>query len=317
MELTVKQSKARVFAVWLCAVALAGVLVLVLVRLTGLDAGTSLALPISGLPFASVGTVIVLPAVLALRVRWMTVVAAVLVAVQAFWLAPRFVANGAEIAADAPRLRVATSNSLQGRVDPKALVELVRAQRVDVLAVQELRATGVQRLDEAGLRELMPYRELHPEIDTSIYSRLPLTAGGLVDQPTTWPQTTATVMVGNHAVRLIGVHTLYPVENPARWTADLRALRAEAGPNVVMLGDFNATLDHTPLRELLAAGLADAHAELGRGWAPTWPADRPLIQIDHVLHGRELRAVSVSEHTLPGTDHRAVVAELAYQAEGA
>ncbi|WP_210407833.1 endonuclease/exonuclease/phosphatase family protein [Allokutzneria sp. NRRL B-24872] len=311
------ESKVRKVVVVLCAVALTGVFVLVVVRLVGLDAGTPLALPISGLPFAAVGTLIVLPAVLALRARWLSVAAAVMVALQVFWLAPRFVANGAEVAADAPRLRVATSNALHSNVDPKALVELVRAQRVDVLAVQELGPKGVRLLDEAGMRELMPHRELHPEIDTSIYSRLPLSAGGLVNQPTTWPQTTATVMVGGHPVRVIGVHTLWPVEKPASWTADLRALRAEAGPNVVMLGDFNATLDHTPMRELLAAGLSDAHAELGRGWAPTWPADRPVIQIDHVLHGRSLRAVSASEHTLPGTDHRAVVAELAYQAEGA
>ncbi|SDM64742.1 endonuclease/exonuclease/phosphatase family protein [Allokutzneria albata] len=311
------EPKARKVVLVLCAAALVAVFALVVVRMTGLDAGTPLALPVSGLPYAAVGTLVVFPAVLALRARWLTLAAAALVALQVFWLAPRFVADGAEIAADAPRIRVATSNTLRGNVDMRALVELVRTQRVDVLAVQELGPKGVGLLDDAGMRELMPHRELHPEIDTSIYSRLSLTAGGLVNQPTTWPQTTATVVVGGHPVRIVGVHTLWPVEKPAAWTADLRALRAEAGPNVVMLGDFNATLDHTPMRELLAAGLADAHAELGRGWAPTWPADRPVIQIDHVLHGRSLRAVSVSEHTVPGTDHRAVVAELAYQAEGA
>lgn len=36
-----------------------------------------------------------------------------------------------------------------------------------------------------------------------------------------------------------------------------------------------------------------------------------MIQIDHVLHGEALRAVSVTEHRVRGTDHRAVVAELA------
>jgi endonuclease/exonuclease/phosphatase (EEP) superfamily protein YafD len=83
----------------------------------------------------------------------------------------------------------------------------------------------------------------------------------------------------------------------------------------VLLGDFNATLDHAPMRALLAAGLVDAHAELGRGWAPTWPVNGrlpPLIQLDHILHGRGLAAVSAGEHTIAGTDHRVVYAELAF-----
>ncbi|GAA3014092.1 hypothetical protein GCM10020229_26670 [Kitasatospora albolonga] len=86
----------------------------------------------------------------------------------------------------------------------------------------------------------------------------------------------------------------------------------------MMLGDFNATLDHAPMRELLGVGLADTHEQLGKGLVPTWPEDYhdlpglpPVIQIDHVLHGEALRPVAVSEHTLKGTDHRAVVAELA------
>jgi endonuclease/exonuclease/phosphatase (EEP) superfamily protein YafD len=91
----------------------------------------------------------------------------------------------------------------------------------------------------------------------------------------------------------------------------MSALRAVAGRDAIVLGDFNATVDHSPLRSLLAAGLVDTHAELGRGWAPTWPAAFPLVQIDHVLHGPGWAAVSASEHLLPGTDHRAVVAELA------
>ncbi len=124
--------------------------------------------------------------------------------------------------------------------------------------------------------------------------------------------------MAGRAVRLVAVHTYFPAGDPQRWTGDMTALRDEAsaaGSDLVVLGDFNATLDHAPMRSLLAAGLVDTHAELGRGWAPTWPVSGsplpPLIQIDHVLHGRGLAGVSASEHTLPGTDHRAVIAELA------
>ncbi|MGW4825486.1 endonuclease/exonuclease/phosphatase family protein [Streptomyces sp. NPDC004227] len=95
----------------------------------------------------------------------------------------------------------------------------------------------------------------------------------------------------------------------------LTSMARRSRPDAVFLGDFNASLDHTPMRRLLAAGLTDTHAELGHGWARTWPVGHalvpPLIQLDHVLHGSGLVGVSVGERTVPGTDHRAVVAVLA------
>ncbi|WP_443706208.1 endonuclease/exonuclease/phosphatase family protein [Qaidamihabitans albus] len=298
-----------------CGLALAGVAALGMVRLAGLDAGTFLAVPVAGLPFAAVGTVVLLCVSLGLRSRALALAAAVLLVAQFAWLVPRFVPDATDVPADAPRLRVGTSNAFVGRVDARALVEFARSQRLDVLAVQELTHGGVRALDEAGMAELMPYRELHPEVDSSIYARRPLSGGGLLDRPTTWPQAVAEIAVGGRAVRVVAVHTYYPAGDPDRWERDLAALRAEAGRDVILLGDFNATLDHAPLRDLLDAGLTDSHAELGRGWAPTWPAGRdivpPLIQLDHVLHGAGLAAVSASEHALPGTDHHAVVAELA------
>lgn len=295
-----------------CGIALGGSSVLVLVRLLGLDSGTFLALPIAGLPCVAAVTTVVFSVLVILKSRRSAAIALLLLVFQLVWLLPRFVPDGTDIAAGAPRLRVATSNAHVGQVDPKALVELVRSERVDVLAVEELTSAGVRALEDAGMHELMPFRELHPEVDSSIYSRLPLSGAGLLDRPTTWPQVAAAVTVGGRTVRLVAVHTYFPAGDAGRWGRDMAALRAAASQDVVLLGDFNATLDHAPMRDLLDAGLVDTHAELGRGWAPTWPADKvALIQLDHVLHGSGLAAVSASEHTVGGTDHRAVVAELA------
>ncbi|GAA3502719.1 endonuclease/exonuclease/phosphatase family protein [Streptomyces prasinosporus] len=291
------------------------------VRLTGLDAGTPLAMPVVLLPWAAVLCVLVLGATVvvpALRSRWTVAVAAALVAVHMALLAPRFVPENRQVPPGSAELRVATVNANGGGADPRAVVELVRAERIDVLAVQQLPRKGVGALDRAGLDALMPYRELHPEYDSSIYSRSPLSHGGTTQVDTAWPQTTAEVAVGGRTVRLVAVHTYYPLGDPERWTRDMTALASVArrgGPDTVFLGDFNASLDHTPMRRLLAAGLTDTHAELGRGWARTWPVGHdlvpPLIQLDHVLHGSGLAGVSVGERTVPGTDHRAVVAVLA------
>ncbi|MEQ7007975.1 endonuclease/exonuclease/phosphatase family protein [Actinopolymorpha sp. B17G11] len=308
----------RLLALVGCGLALAASAALTAARLLGLDAGTAVALPMAGLPYVAAGTAIVALVLLGVKARCLALVAAVLLGVELAVVLPRFVPDARDVPATAPRLRVATSNAYQGRIDEAALVDLVRTARLDVLAVQEMTPDSAHALDGAGLRDLMPYRIVRPEADTALYSRRPLIDARALDRPTTWPQVTAGIDVGGHVVRLVAVHTFYPAGDPRRWDLDLRALRDEAtetGADAVLLGDFNATLDHAPMRSLLDAGLVDSHAELGRGWAPTWPAGRPtlppLIQLDHVLHGDGLAAVSVEERTIQGTDHRTIVAELA------
>ncbi|MFF2041403.1 endonuclease/exonuclease/phosphatase family protein [Kitasatospora sp. NPDC058170] len=311
---------ARTVLVALCGAGLAVSAALVVVRLAGLDDGSPLALAVVGLPYAAAGTLLLLGVLLAVRSWWAAGLAGLLAVVQLCWLVPRFVPDGRSVAADAPRLRVATSNAYMGQVDVAALVRLVREQRVDVLAVEELGAPAARALDRAGIAELLPYREA-PEGDTALYSRLPLTRLDASASAAARAQVAAEVSVGGRTVRLTAVHTYYPLGDAERWGEDFDGLRAAASGstrNAVFLGDFNASLDHAPMRDLLATGLTDTHAELGRGGSPTWPEDNadfpflpPVIQIDHVLHGGALSAVAVEEHTVPGTDHRAVVAELA------
>lgn len=82
----------------------------------------------------------------------------------------------------------------------------------------------------------------------------------------------------------------------------------------MLIGDFNATLDHSQLRELLDRGYRDAGDVAGKGLEPTWPNNGslgPLITIDHVLADRRLGIVKYGVGDLPGSDHRPVWAELA------
>ncbi|MFI9585465.1 endonuclease/exonuclease/phosphatase family protein [Streptomyces sp. NPDC052236] len=313
--------RGRMFGLLGCGVMLAGPFALLVVRLTGLDAGTPLAVPIVLFPYAAVLSVLVLSAMLAvpaLRSRWAVTVVAILTTAQVALLVPRFIPDQRQVPARAAELRVATINADVGRADPRMLVRLVQTERIDVLAVQQLPSAGVAALAKAGLDTLLPHHELHPEYDSSIYSRLPLTRGGPLRADTAWPQTTADVTVGGRTVRLVAVHTYYPLGDAKRWTRDMTALTSvarDSGPDTVLLGDFNASLDHAPMRKLLGSGLTDTHAELGHGWVRTWPVGMtlvpPLVQLDHVLHGSGLAGVSVGERTVPGTDHRAVVAVLA------
>ena len=296
----------RIAVVVPCAAVLALSAVATFVRLTGLDDGTVLALPMAVLPWITVAGVVALAGVAVLRAACLTALAAMLTLAQLAWLVPRLVPQEAHVPYGAPRLRVAAVNAYVGRVDPAALVSMVRERRIDVLAVAELPAAAVRALDAAGIAEVLPYREAHPEADSSIFARVPLVEGGLLAAGTAWPQTTAVAEVAGRRVRVIAAG------GPGTW---LRCGGPHATAVPTRSCSATSTRRSTTRRcALLAAGLTEAHAARGRGWVATWPAGGPLLplaQIDHVLHGSGLRAVDAGEHTLPGTDHRAVTAELA------
>jgi endonuclease/exonuclease/phosphatase (EEP) superfamily protein YafD len=83
------------------------------------------------------------------------------------------------------------------------------------------------------------------------------------------------------------------------------------GP-LVVAGDFNASVDHPGMRQLLATGLRDAHEVAGAGRPVTWPNGRmlpPFVQLDHVLV-RGLDVESADDVRVPGSDHDAVIAHL-------
>ncbi|WP_185124016.1 endonuclease/exonuclease/phosphatase family protein [Streptomyces sp. TLI_185] len=324
----------RLPLVWLIRSVLACVAVTVLARLLGGGTVTPLPQLAVFLPYAALAAVVAVLGALILRTWPGALAGAVLLAVSVLLLVPRFVpdpelvAEGGRPAGD--RLRVMTANVLEGGADPKKFVATVRQEAPDLLAVEELTPEAVRRLDAAGLARAFPHRVLRPESGVrgmGLYSRLPLRDAGLLAEPSTFPMPWAVVKLPAGPVRVQAVHTYPPLPlAEGRWSDDLAALarqsRATSGRQV-MLGDFNATLDHGPFREVLGAGLADVHDVLGSGIVRTWPSGLPLAHLDHVLIGANLggsgkedakrggiTAAAVHQRSIPGSDHLAVVADL-------
>ncbi len=123
---------------------------------------------------------------------------------------------------------------------------------------------------------------------------------------------------GAPGVRVESAHPAapYALDQIDAWRNDLAAQPAATpdGPLSILAGDFNATLDHAPLRALLDTGYADAAAAVGAGLTGTWgPYDGDLIPpvvIDHVLVDRRIAVRDVVVHPLPDSDHRMVLADL-------
>ncbi|GAA0508477.1 endonuclease [Paractinoplanes deccanensis] len=264
-----------------------------------------------------------LPAVAALATRRWTVGAVALVAAVALaaCVLPRALPDRDRGPARGVKLTVMTSNMLFGGADPATIVKLVSERDVDVLAVQEFTPQGREALAAAGLGALLPHSSLADEPGASgsgLYSRFPITEGGAARNAGGFMQAYATVHPpGAGAVIVESAHPLAPASRAVlgKWRGDLLAepyAEGSATPRI-LLGDFNATLDHTPMRELVARGYRDAADATGKGLIGTWPYDGhpiPPVTIDHVLVDERIGVQEVSVHTIPRSDHRAIVAEL-------
>ncbi|MET0414974.1 MAG: endonuclease/exonuclease/phosphatase family protein [Actinoplanes sp.] len=264
-----------------------------------------------------------LPAVLALASRRWTVgglALAVAVGLAACVL-PRAVGDRDRGPSTGVPLTVMTSNMLFGNADPDTIVRLVKEYDVAVLAVQEFTSEGREALAKAGLGDLLPHASLADEPGASgsgVYSRFPVTATGDRRNGGGFRQAYATVQVpGAGPVIVESAHPLAPwsVRVIDDWRSDLAAQPKPdpAGPPIVLLGDFNATLDHGPLRNLIGSGYRDAAHAAGAGLSRTWPEDNrfvPPVTIDHVLADKRIGVQDVTVHPVPESDHRAIIAAL-------
>ena len=220
-------------------------------------------------------------------------------------------------------LQVMTSNLLLGGADPAAVVRLVREHDIEVLAVQEFTPEAQAGLRAAGLAELLPYSSLAAEggsTGSGLYSRYPIAAAGAHRNGGGFMQAYGTIQPpGSDPLLVESAHPAapYAVSALPDWREDLlKQPHADPdGPARILLGDFNATLDHAELRDLISYDYRDAAAAVGKGLVPTWglyhpPRRLPPVTIDHVLVDTRIGVRDVQVHRIPETDHRAVLAWL-------
>lgn len=270
------------------------------------------------------------------RRRWQQAVAVTIVLCQLLWLLPLDAARpAAGPAKTAVQLRVMSINSEFGQADAREIVRRVQDEGVALLAIQEHTQSLHDRLSAEGLGRLLPNRISEPAKDaggSAVYSRYPMELVGFVPETTFKMPTVRLVAEADGAVAVLevtSVHVLPPVDDRvAQWRSDLAAVgRAADKPgNRLLLGDFNATYDHAEFREFLArgqgpdgeaAGLVDVGTASGSRLVPTWPMEGPPlpgITLDHLVTSPQVHSSGYQVHSVPGTDHAAVLATLAIPA---
>jgi endonuclease/exonuclease/phosphatase (EEP) superfamily protein YafD len=241
-----------------------------------------------------------------------------------FWVSAAYVGPATASAKEGTTFRVMTANLKLGQADASQVVKAAVDHRVDVLVLDEVTPQVLGRMRAAGLDRAYPRSAGKPAdgpAGTMVFSRGTISGVHRID--TEFAGYAMRVRVASRSVDLLAVHPRPPLGHARGWAADLNAVRAAAvaqhGPALVV-GDFNATLDHLPMRDLQGRGFDDAATQATSGWQPTWPAAGEvrvlgvavpsLVQLDHVLVDRGLHAVRTESIEITGSDHRAVLAIL-------
>jgi endonuclease/exonuclease/phosphatase (EEP) superfamily protein YafD len=211
------------------------------------------------------------------------------------WVVPSIVPAGS-YDPNARILRVATANLLYGNRRSITLLRELRSIEADVLVLEEVTPEWWASIESSELRTAYPHRAVSARNDAfgiAILSRVPIVRSEMTDLEDV-PMIDATIAIEGGHVRILGVHTLPPVDSAyaAVWRAQLAA-------------GFAA---------LEREGLRDAHDARGRGLATTWPnglRSLPPMHLDHVLSTDPLVAIAVREGVGAGSDHRPVVVDFA------
>ena len=222
------------------------------------------------------------------------------------------------------RLCLFTVNAKGGAADPAAILRILRRHSVDVLAVQELTPPLAARLATAGLTHVLPFSHLDARPGsrgTGLWARWPLMPLLPVPGLAAAAPRARIDPLGGFPVTVTAVHPIAPVRGRAgRWRRELamiqQTLAAVDEPQVVA-GDFNATRDHGPFRELLGAGFLDcADSSQNRSWPGfTWPASGralPVLRLDHVLVSRTATVPMARTIRVPRTDHHGVLSAIEF-----
>jgi len=250
---------------------------------------------------------------------------AVVVALAAVFVVPRAIADAPPPPGGTP-LTVLSFNAFEGQADVDALAEVIRRERPDLVVLPEAGERFRTRIaalvpgyrswtnvparaaDVRGIVVLASPRA--GDVTTRTISDAP---GTPTDTRYPWAEVTGGIL---GPVHLGAVHVVSIVPGwIGYWPGELELLQrwcSRPGGGSLVVGDFNATPDHSAFRSG-TQGCADAATERGESLTSTWNAGWPRAvgaQIDHVLTSGGPRARDVTVLDVPDSDHRALLVHL-------
>jgi len=234
-----------------------------------------------------------------------------------------------------PSFTVMSYNLWGGNDQYDSIVGAINEMAPDVVGLQEINdriANEIQR----DLADRYPYRVI--DGDQAVFSRFPIVDRALLligDERAPIPVQHIVLDVDGRRIGIVNAHPHSPALMASRFLGlrlgypsglanhfrDLevremmRAVEKIEGP-LIVLGDFNLT-DMQAVYGEMTQMLLDAHREAGYGLGFTRTPVRGIgpatWRIDFVFYTPELTALSTRTGDFAGSDHRPVVAELAFR----
>lgn len=223
-------------------------------------------------------------------------------------------------------IRLVSSNVMVNNSTPQSAARAIASQDAGISVVVEATSATDQALASVwgdAVHLVARGTGLNGRM-CEIWSRWPARWTGAIELDR-WSLPVATLDTPQGPLTVVGVHTLPPLnpESLEVWWAQFRQLtnwvkeweQADRGP-LVLAGDFNASVLHPPMRELLEYA-SDASVARGHLFSPTWPAKRtkaspfswPVLDLDHVLL-HDAGVSSAWDFRVEGSDHLGVGAEI-------
>ncbi len=238
----------------------------------------------------------------------------------------------------APRLRVLTYNVRLFHFGSRAVADEIRAARPDVVLLVE--AHRLYRAPEGAepLLEALPGYAIERYGEFLLLSRFPLEPSP--ERPDAPHAICRDVRAPFGRFRVIGAHLSHD-RVTAHASAKIRGLlrrragsqrsthAAERGYEVdrliemggapdtpaLLMGDFNMPPAGDHYRRL-SRRFQDVYRDAGFGWGYTYPSRLPVLRIDYVFASRHWVPLSCRAGGRIASDHRPVIAELAYRDAG-
>lgn len=307
---------------WVSWAVVAPVVIWAIARTFGLERGFPTVQLMAYTPYVLLLSLVILLAVVLLR-QWLAFAVGILAFIAlSIAVVPRELGGPDEVSGGRP-VNVMTFNLARGRADLGELRSLVESRNVDILALQEVTPEAVDGLKEIRIGQLLGNSVVATEeghqgrfTGGAIFSRYPLEDLG---QPATYSRQPDVLVSIPGAIpfRLRSVHPMAPAgpRTTTQWADEFDDFpsAAEAGSPWVLAGDFNATLDHQKLRDVIGTGFRDAADVMGLGIVSTWPSSFkwPLpVTLDHVLADDSIAITGYDVEAISKSDHRAVFADL-------
>jgi endonuclease/exonuclease/phosphatase (EEP) superfamily protein YafD len=232
-------------------------------------------------------------------------------------------------------VRVLTYNVNFGIAGDAATIGAIRDAHADLALLQETNA-GWERALRAALGGEFAYMAFRNRGDAgglAVLSRLPITVDFLPPPEEGWfPAARILVETSFGPIQVLSVHLHPPVSEggsfltghfttPPVRLGEMRSFFGRLAPGypTIVAGDFNEEEDGDVLKFLVGKGLRSALARFAPD-RPTWRWNTVVgtlhRQLDHVMYGERLEALSAEVRDAGRSDHLPVIAVIAASGQG-